>query len=37
MTWTTFHHRGDVLRTVIRAADARMYRAKKRRHAEVAA
>jgi hypothetical protein len=23
MTWTTFHHRGDVLRTVIRAADAR--------------
>ena len=23
MTWTTFHHRGEVLRTVIRTADAR--------------
>ena len=23
MTWTTFHHRGDVLRTVTRTADAR--------------
>jgi hypothetical protein len=23
MTWTTFHHRGEVLRTVIDAADAR--------------
>ncbi len=23
MTWTTFHHRGDVLRTVTQTADAR--------------